>query len=39
MKYKEKGYNRLLVAEQYGWSEFEYPLIEEDSQNHKIAKI
>ena len=38
MKYKDKGYNRLLVAEQYGWSEFENPFIEENFQNLEMAK-
>jgi len=39
MKYKDKGYNRLLVGELYSWDRFENMLIEENSQNQKIAKI
>lgn len=39
MKYKQKGYNRLLVGELYSWGSFENPLIEEGSQSQEIAEI
>ena len=41
MKYREGGYNRLLIGDLYNWEldRFENPLIEEDYQNQRIAKI
>lgn len=41
MKYRDKGYSRLLVGEFHNWESdrFENPSIEENYQNQKIAKI
>ena len=39
MKYKDNGYNRLLVGNLYSWDIFENQLIEDGFQNPEIAKI
>jgi hypothetical protein len=41
MKYKEKGYNRLLAGEVYNWEldDFESVISEENFQIQEMAKI
>jgi len=39
MRYKEKGYNRLLVGELYSWGSFDNLINEENYQNKKIGEL